>query len=219
MISNTSRLLDPDLLRSVNQKALAPALAADGELETTMRLNSEYAHVTYKADAFIFCQKNGELLKEKAFVSRLKNDKTTVVALNGTEKKTKTLNSSAVWHEHPARRSYDDTGLFPNDLTSSGTSYKEGAHAHVLNLWRGFIYVPNDGECPLILKHGLEIFHQGNEETWRWDQAWHAQMLIEPHLKTHTAIVRHGEFWSRKGDVREDVATARDRPCALVSRD
>src|ERR1700675_2816121 len=105
------------------------------------------------------------------------------------------MKSAEIWYCHPARRSYDAVGLYPNGLTSDDKPYTGDA----LNLWRGFIFVPRDGDCSLILKHWLDVFHQGNERTYNWDLAWHAQLLTEPHLKPHTCIVRHGDPGAGKG--------------------
>lgn len=94
------------------------------------------------------------------------------------------------WLNHPMRRQYDTIKFMPNQE-------KEG----VYNLWRGFSYAAQPGDCSLFLEHLRVNVCQGVEENYTYVINWMARVVQFPASPGEVAIVLRGGKGTGKGTV------------------
>jgi hypothetical protein len=88
---------------------------------------------------------------------------------------------SKYWLRHPKRRKYEDIGFFPQRDVP-----------RYYNLWRGFAVEPRKGECGKFLKHLHANVCQGDDELYKWVEAWLAEIFQNPGDKCGTSLVLRG---------------------------
>ena len=88
-----------------------------------------------------------------------------------------------VWLEHADRRQYRRVVFLPEQQVAPDE----------LNLWRGFAFEPNAGDCSLYLEHLRGVICSGNEEHFRYTLKWMALGVQRPWERGHVALVWRGD--------------------------
>jgi hypothetical protein len=99
-----------------------------------------------------------------------------------------------VWMESDTRRSYDAVGFDPGN--TDPTYY---------NLFRGFPYDPEEGDCDLIRRHIFEVLCGGDAQLSEWLMTFLAHMVQFPKSKPGVALVLQGEKGTGKSTIFEDL--------------
>ncbi len=73
------------------------------------------------------------------------------------------------------------------------------------NLWRGFAVEPREGDCSKFVAHLRNDIANGNEEHFRWVEAWLAQLIQKPDEKIGTGLVLRGPQGIGKTFVGETI--------------
>lgn len=93
------------------------------------------------------------------------------------------------WITHADRREYSGVVFSPG---------KDVPGAY--NLWRGWAVKPDaTGSCALFLKHLHEVICDGDDEVFKWVEAWLADAIQNPDTKPGTALVMRGPEGTGKG--------------------
>lgn len=92
------------------------------------------------------------------------------------------------WLKHPMRRQYDTMRFMP-------LIEKEG----VYNLWRGFAYEGQPGDCSLYLEHVFQNVCSGNQTLYDYLIKWMARAVQEPASAGEVAVVLRGGKGTGKG--------------------
>ena len=98
---------------------------------------------------------------------------------------------SKLWLKSPQRRQYDGRDFRPDGKCPP----------NILNLWRGFSYVPKEGagQFDVFLDHILSNICGGDPTLAHWVTAWIADMFQNPARKSGTAMVMRGGMGVGKG--------------------
>jgi hypothetical protein len=110
--------------------------------------------------------------------------KKSVPAGNGT----KEIGIGRWWIDHAGRRQYDRVAYLPG-ITDP----------NVLNLWRGFAFVPKPGKCELYLAHLYENVCRKNQDHFDYLLNWKADAVQRPGRRCEVAIVLRGKEGTGKG--------------------
>jgi len=92
------------------------------------------------------------------------------------------------WLKNSLRRQYEGVIFSPG---------KDVANHY--NLWRGFSYKAEPGDCSLFLEHTLENICSGNEKHYEYLLNWMAHAVQNPASQGHSAIVLKGAQGTGKG--------------------
>jgi hypothetical protein len=95
-----------------------------------------------------------------------------------------------VWLTHPSRRQYDRVVFAPNQRFHSGD---EGKPVTIHNLWTGFAFTPEKGDCSLYLNHLRENVCRGHESDYRYLLSWMAYGVRYPNENGHVCVVVRGK--------------------------
>jgi len=121
----------------------------------------------------------------KSFSEYYANHKTAV----SDDKKTVMWPTVTLWHNHPARRSFEKIVFMPGLPTPPGC----------YNLWRGFPYLPMQGDWGLLKNHIVDVICDGNHECAEYLLSWMANAIQFPDRLGEVAIVMKGERGTGKG--------------------
>lgn len=92
------------------------------------------------------------------------------------------------WVHHSRRRQYDTIVFVPGKEVE--LSY---------NLWQGYPYEPEPGDCSLYLEHIKQNICQSNEEHFDYLIRWMANAIQHPDSPGHVAVVLRGRQGTGKG--------------------
>lgn len=105
-----------------------------------------------------------------------------LIRVGGTDEEPILKTKSEAWLRHPLRREYEQVLFAPGqDL---GPNYR--------NLWRGFSYVPMQGDCSLYLTHLKDNICRGNATKYQYLINWMAYHVHHPGEQGQVAIVVFG---------------------------
>ena len=132
------------------------------------------------------------LLKVGAFKQWFSNKLIPVVG----ERATKMMSIAEYWLTHRKRRQY--LGI---EFAPTGFSLPHGYY----NMWQGLAVEPRPGDCSKFLAHLRDNVACGDDELYRWIEAWFAAIFQKPNEKYDTAVVLKGEQGVGKTKVGEVV--------------
>src|SRR5262249_26048091 len=110
------------------------------------------------------------------------------------------------WLNHEQRRQYEGIEFAP-----------AGARSGYFNLWRGFAVEPRAGDCSKFLAHLRDNVAKGNEEHFKWNVGWFAQIVQQPTVKMGTSLVYRGKMGVGKTKVGEVFGSLIKDHYALVA--
>lgn len=157
-----------------------------------MNINADHALVLAGDKAAVLNEMSSSefrLLTVAAFNQWLANRFVTVLDKEGADKR---VPLAKFWLGHSQRRQYNDI-VFSPDHEVPGT----------YNLWRGFAVKPQKGDCSKFLGHLHDNICQGNDQLFRWVEAWWADIVQHPASKCGTSLVARGKQGTGKTKVSE----------------
>lgn len=202
--------IPPDDLANPNPIVLRNVQARDEALAAALRLNVRLALIVIGKNIFIRDANSGNVITPTSAALLLSSDtyhsveevpvrnrdgsvKTNDSGNNETRFKETLKSSYQAWQESPARRTYHGIEFAPNDHLSTG----DARNPNKFNKWEGFlhagmphIFIPEEVSSKFILDHMLNVFHAGNQETFKYELQWLSHMLRFPQQKPHAHIVR-----------------------------
>lgn len=98
------------------------------------------------------------------------------------------VNASVAWLNHPNRREYSRVVFEPS-----------GCKDDEYNLWQGLCFISKKGDCSLLLQHIFEVICNGDEVSFRYLEAWCADIVKNPANRPGVAVVMRGEEGVGKG--------------------
>ena len=87
------------------------------------------------------------------------------------------------WLTHPNRRQYWRVVFAPGREVTTD----------LLNLWQGFAFTPNKGDCSRYLDHLRNIICSGNEDHYKYTLGWMALGVQRPWERGHVGLVWRGD--------------------------
>jgi hypothetical protein len=160
--------------------------------ECMRKMNEEFFAVLNYGNKFLICSEEQDRLfpdsdvkiltaqKPTDFYHGLSNEFVRVGEKQNGEPKFKT--AAEVWLQDPDRRQYEKVIFAPNqDL---GPRY--------YNLWRGFPFTPQPGDCSLYLAHVKENICSNDPVKYDYLIKWMAYAVRNPHQQGYVAIVIQG---------------------------
>lgn len=117
------------------------------------------------------------------FANRYCHERVTISTPNGD----KVMPLGRWWIQHPKRRQYDTMIFAPGQEVP-------GAY----NLWRGFAFKPQPGDCSLFLAHMKDVICSGSAICYDYLIRWMARAVQEPGSQGQIAVVMKGKMGTGK---------------------
>ncbi|MBP7074564.1 MAG: hypothetical protein KBA81_04175 [Rhabdochlamydiaceae bacterium] len=163
--------------RSEAQAKKLKGLAMTLEDKVLQEFNKKYA-IVRTSTTYILVQKNRtsfELDSRSSFKNFHEND-------FFESSKGETKNKAIFWLKHPDRRTFENIVFDPT---------RPGDYEGNFNIFKGFAFESQQGDCSLYWRHVEEVICNGNVEHYQYVRKWMACVIQKPTLLA-TAIVLRG---------------------------
>lgn len=148
-------------------------------------MNKRYA-VIHTSTTYILIEKNEfdfVLDSRASFLHLYENQKFCF------EKDSKPKSAAQIWLNSPKRRTFSDIVFDPTRIGNFDGKY---------NIFKGYAYVPKQGECSLFWKHVHVVICNGNDDHFIYVRKWLAHLFQKPQVLS-TALVLRGLQGTGKG--------------------